>query len=561
ISRKNVKFKIKVTHLGAGRWSGIELKLLNHSLKKGDKVQFVIGNCSFGSPGIKVPNCTAKRVYFKLVYGLKPQLDQILSPTNDFKDIMKWVVHPKTKGYTILDNVLEKPPYMNICGGYPHYIKLVAPFIIEAGGKITIKLAVLDRYQNLAGKSLSVSLKFKDDRGLINFRKVYKLRKKGNNSLTVNARASRQCGITKIRAISDCYETLSNPIKIVKGKPPYQVFWGDIHSQGALSDGLGYPDEYYTFARDVSMLDISAFTDHCDGLMFPYDEGSQIKMNKWHRVLNASKRYYQPGKFVTFPAFEWGYDENTRDHRNIYFFSEKDTTCFNWRDPKFHFQDQVFKEVKKHKVMVIPHCHVNGTNWDYHDPDLEHIVEIYSDKGYSEEAEARKPSIPQAGGVNKALMRGYRLGFVASSDYHWNVPGRNCKVEDSGYKAGYVAVEAPSLTRKAIWDALLKRQCYATTAVRILLDFSINGARMGEEINSSGSREITGSVYAEGEINKIENIKNGQVYFAKRVVGKADCHFKFTDTKAEKQCDYYYLKVTQKDGNNAWSSPIWVFKK
>ena len=32
----------------------------------------------------------------------------------------------------------------------------------------------------------------------------------------------------------------------------------------------------------------------------------------------------------------------------------------------------------------------------------------------------------------------------------------------------------------------------------------------------------------------------------------------FTDDKAERDTDYYYVRVRQRDGQWAWSSPIWV---
>ena len=32
----------------------------------------------------------------------------------------------------------------------------------------------------------------------------------------------------------------------------------------------------------------------------------------------------------------------------------------------------------------------------------------------------------------------------------------------------------------------------------------------------------------------------------------------FTDAQAEGPCDFYYVRVTQRNGHRAWSSPIWV---
>jgi len=37
--------------------------------------------------------------------------------------------------------------------------------------------------------------------------------------------------------------------------------------------------------------------------------------------------------------------------------------------------------------------------------------------------------------------------------------------------------------------------------------------------------------------------------------------YKITDNNPEKATDYYYVRVRQRDGNWAFSSPIWVNKK
>ena len=45
----------------------------------------------------------------------------------------------------------------------------------------------------------------------------------------------------------------------------------------------------------------------------------------WKRVVEAADRYYQPGKFTTFAAYEWTSTPNSKHlHRNIFFLdSEK----------------------------------------------------------------------------------------------------------------------------------------------------------------------------------------------------------------------------------------------
>jgi hypothetical protein len=52
-------------------------------------------------------------------------------------------------------------------------------------------------------------------------------------------------------------------------------------------------------------------------------------------------------------------------------------------------------------------------------------------------------------------------------------------------RGGLTAILAPRLTREAIWEALKRRRCYATTGERIVLDVSAGGAGIGEDVRWS----------------------------------------------------------------------------
>ena len=56
----------------------------------------------------------------------------------------------------------------------------------------------------------------------------------------------------------------------------------------------------------------------------------------------------------------------------------------------------------------------------------------------------------------------------------------------------------------------------------------------------------------------LEITKNGRVF--KRVPGgdRHDVEFTCVDGSAERDTDYYYVHVLQADGEQAWSSPVWV---
>ena len=152
--------------------------------------------------------------------------------------------------------------------------------------------------------------------------------------------------------------------------------------------------------------------------------------------------------------------------------------------------------------------------------------------------------------MQDALARGYRLGFTAGSDSHQL---------EHGVEGGIVAAFVPGLTRETLFDAIYNRFTYATTGAGILLSCKVNGARMGSEITAlpGGKATLEVDVLGTGELERVEVVKdNGEIY-APAVSGNR-CRFTWADEDLTAGTHFYYLRVTQKDQHQAWSSPIWV---
>jgi hypothetical protein len=119
------------------------------------------------------------------------------------------------------------------------------------------------------------------------------------------------------------------------------------------------------------------------------------------------------------------------------------------------------------------------------------------------------------------------------------------------------AVLAEQLTRESVFQALHARRCYTTTFARILMDFSVNGQPMGSElkIDPGDVVEFAGSVHGTAAIDRLEIVRdNRDVYCIEP--NQLDAKFHWRDRPNESA--YYYLRVTQCDGEMAWSSPVWV---
>jgi hypothetical protein len=55
----------------------------------------------------------------------------------------------------------------------------------------------------------------------------------------------------------------------------------------------------------------------------------------------------------------------------------------------------------------------------------------------------------------------------------------------------------------------------------------------------------------------VDVIKNNQFIYTANP-GKRTVEFRYQDTKLDSGVSYYYVRAQQKDGQIAWSSPIWI---
>ena len=117
-----------------------------------------------------------------------------------------------------------------------------------------------------------------------------------------------------------------------------------------------------------------------------------------------------------------------------------------------------------------------ATDWNFHDPEVQRAVEIYSRHAPFETFEARSKFTKnikkmERCSVQDALARGYRMGFTAGSDSHQT---------EHGVEGGIVAAFVPALKREYVWDAIYDRLTYGTTGARILVSLKINSAPHGQ---------------------------------------------------------------------------------
>ena len=330
----------------------------------------------------------------------------------------------------------------------------------------------------------------------------------GSPSLRVDPEAGRaiRSGYVRITAIDESGRFASGSIPVrIEVSPQERVFWGDMHTHSNLSDGdyadVG-PEDVYAYGRDIARLDFQTVSDH--------DYRRAIPDWKWPLHIAAAATFYEPGRFVSFLGYEWsGEDVRFSDvisHKNVYLRGDTGT-IYSAFDPRYNTPEKLWAALRSDpgvgETMTIPHHTVRkvelseedpwyggaGTDWRYHDEEMQPLTEVYSRWGSSEFDGSGNPrpvrNTRGSGSAQYALGLGYRLGLIASGDIHDGTPGVSglaVRWSINAYPTGLVAALAPTLAREDVFDALYTRRCYGTSGGRrMLLDLrTSSGIRAGE---------------------------------------------------------------------------------
>jgi hypothetical protein len=580
----------------------VAVKVMDGGLKEGDKIKVYYGGKGRNAPGAEVQNQPVKTMSFVMCHTLNP-LPSFMGDVDD----------EAFPGYSVFLNRLADEPKLEVIAGKANRVECVIPTIAAANESIKAKFILLDKCWNPALSTDTIkieNLTWHDGSPLFSATGEISKNIDFPSSgfpirIDIGIKAPDDLGFKYLRFSWRGKDFISNPIEVTRSSQD-KIFWADMHAQGAQSDGIGEPAEFFERARDWFFLDIAALTDHSDGLCWPLMMWEQtLRENKWDVLCGATKKFNRDGKFVTFSAMELSSDTikypsgiPARNHRNAYFYDEDDSVCFSWREHPDTME--WFRIMDGRRYMQIPHTHEYKLNCAHHNPVHERLIEVFSDKKSGENFHLPgKSPTEDYGGFLEFLKRGYRVGFVGGGDYHCNVPGRHYPAKlKEGYmtetcQGGCAAIISKRLTRAEIWEAMSLRKTYATTGARIIIHFSMThrGSEtcMGEEkvteLADSSKRRFSFSFALTAPLKEIILVRQGMALI-KLSPAKSGYDDSFLETDYNAMTGkailvdaeplaglwmeaksppmpphkfiYYYVKAVQKDGDAVWSSPIWL---
>ena len=357
----------------------------------------------------------------------------------------------------------------------------------------------------------------------------------------------------------------------------FRLLFGDLHSHSGVGragdgsgSGAGTPRENFLYARDVANLDLYALTDHDRDLASSAD---------WESRCSLAQEFYKPGGFVTLPAFEWSSERY--GHRGVYYADSDQPYFLASRDDPWDARndtpDELWRKLDELGTDALtipfhPASAAHPTVWEYRSAKHEPVAEIYSSLGSAEAGVgASRPEVKGGGDrvagcdLRAALAAGLRLGFVASSNSHDGHPGDAQGGRLPAYfhhlGSGRIALLAKECTRTSVFEAIRSRRVYATTGEPIFLDFRLNDHLMGSELTpdqAGKAPELLVRAIGTCEIEMVQILCNGRVAGIQFGEGMEEGIAIRDSSFVPGQPRCYYARVIQRDGEMAWSSPIWV---
>ncbi|GAB5544905.1 MAG: hypothetical protein SangKO_046650 [Sandaracinaceae bacterium] len=329
-----------------------------------------------------------------------------------------------------------------------------------------------------------------------------------------------------------------------------RTLFGDIHQHSAHSDGCGTADEPYLRARYVYGDDFCALTDHESFI------GKRIGEGEWAYLQEIANRHDEPGTFATLLAYEWtGRMYPGPGHKVVYL--PPDGGPIVSRDDVPEGKELVAR-VKALGGFAVPH-HVGWTGADEeaHDEEGQPVWEICSCHGCYLSADhplgGRGDLRDQM--VDAVMRRGKRFGFIACSDGHGLLYHHGVGRKRDPFRCGLTAVQAEDCTREAILSAIRERRCYATSGVPILLDLRAgpDEAPMGSALEVDGPVDVRAEVRCATELESLS--LEGPDGPIATVSGQGRTH---AVLEARVEPGWVYARAEQRDGEMAWSSPIFL---
>ena len=361
------------------------------------------------------------------------------------------------------------------------------------------------------------------------------------------------------------------------GATKYQHYFGQLHSHTQYSDGAGTLTDALHYVENLpasANVQFVAFTDHSnyfDSSSSPNVEAalydtSLVKdsdaNHSWKTYKDTIAKFNEDnaGSMVAIGGFEMTWSGGP-GHINTFntpgIVSRNNKTLNNKTDDAGMKAYYALLSQAEGAASISQFNHPGTTfgnfkDFNYWDPVIDsrmYMVEVGNGEGQIG-AGGYYPSYEQ---YIMALDKGWHLAPTNNQDNHKGKWGNANDARD--------VILTDSFTEEGIYEAIRALRMYATEDKNLELTYTVNGLMMGSSITEVPDKlniEVTvNDPDASDSIAKVEVVANSG-----KVAYTWDSAAQLTSGKLSATLDpsysYYFIRVTQKDGDLAVTSPVWV---
>lgn len=330
----------------------------------------------------------------------------------------------------------------------------------------------------------------------------------------------------------------------------WNLYFGQLHAHTDISNGAGSVEEAFQYASQVDGLDFFAVTDHSDSFdnadMGAIDaDGADISAD-WAAGKQAAASVTGED-FVGLFGFEMTWPED----KQLGHISTFNTPGWQTRD-QADFENVPTALENYYKALTSVPGSVSQFN---HPDDIHGDFERFDH--YSPKYDAAV-SLLEVAGEDGVVDCGY---YDRALDEGWHVAPTNNQNNHKGQwgdaSDARTVVLAKDLTEESLYAAMKDRRVYATQDSDLTVYYQLNGAVMGSILPKSEEAEITVflSDPTDEAIGNVEVVTDGGAVLVSEYV---ETPSQVLELPASGGRSYYYLRITQPDGDVAVTAPVWM---
>ena len=288
--------------------------------------------------------------------------------------------------------------------------------------------------------------------------------------------------------------------------PVPRALYADLHVHSDDTVGVNPTRSVLTYARDAAALDVTGYTAN----------DFNVRADRWAAAVKVCRDLHDEGRFLCFPGTEWCGASAVGGDRNVIFLGEevrfpltadgRSLRVFDWNEDTAKDRPQdpglptaadlhnAYRDLAAgDRVLLIPHVGGRRALFEWHDPELERLVEIASSWGHFDWF------------YRDALARGLQVGASAAGDEHRGRPGGGAPgVGSFGTAGGLTGVLSDTVTSGEVARVLRARNTWATTGTRAVALLSAGAHRQGDAFAHTGPLTVTYDVLGEAGWERVE---------------------------------------------------------